>query len=403
MNQCGFRLHYFRHYYTYRTIKLGSDVPFDVQNLCPCCGVELETFLTLVAGHDVRRMRIGHCSECGYSGYMDRPTKEWMENFYLNDWDWAKKRDAIKEAAHAKKQKIPPARRAAVHLAKSLAIGANTPVCDIGCGYGDVLKEFENIGFKNLIGVESSRFRSEFATKRYGYPVHVGNFENPKVAVALKSVAPIGIFFSAHVFEHVYNPNEFIRTAAALQEEGDHIILAMPNTLYEPVKTILFWLPHLHSYTYCGIEKLLNRHGYEVMKDASDTFEEIMVLAKKVASPRAHYKKQCVSDPVKKFSSFFLPKSLSRGKRYSFSWNEDNIGAPSATATFLPTFFDRDVRRRWIRARPFCNRVYRKFTGKRFKSLPMTLIESPLKTRFTSFGDSPIEIQYDGDIELLVR
>lgn len=355
--------------------------------------MQLKTYCVLAARENKKQMRLGYCSTCGYSGYIDRPAKEWMDEFYKEKWDGGEWRAGGEEVSLAATQ------RSAVHYVENLAVDTNRSVCDIGCGYGRVLKEFEKIGFRNLIGVESSRFRVYAAKARYGYKILEGNFESTKVQEELSRSSPIGVLFSYHVLEHTYHPSEIIKAASALQNNGDYFILSTPNFVNEPVPTTLFWLPHLHSFTPASLERLLNTHGYEVVGALLEYPENITCISKKVASPKAHYieTRGDVSGTKEKILQFFLCDHLRPQEPYIFSWQKQKGKYMSmARELFLPPLLDRasiigERVRRYVIAR-----LLGKFTKK--YSLALTIEKGGRALQ----EEAPIEVHFDGNIQLLV-
>ena len=397
----GFRVHYFRDLANpgttdLRTIRITDAIPFGTQPNCPGCDKELKPFCTLIASDDRKRMRMGLCVSCGYIGYIDRPTKEWIVDYYIEDWDNAKARNLAEEARKLK-HGLTAEQRDAVHLADTLSINKEKWVCDIGCGNGGCLKEFQNIGFNHLVVVENSRYRAELAHLKYGFPVEVGNFESPSVAAALKKSAPIGVFFSHHTLEHVYTPREKFETTSGLQEEGDYTILTMPDVVHEPGIITLFWLPHLHGYTRVTLERLLNNHGYEVAAD-NFQYKRLMMASKKVADPKPRY----ASDPhameaaLERIRNWFFVGSMEPGKRYCMWWRSKtyHTGLKPVYAWAAADHMQKKLEYIYDYA---AARMFHSFRNQR------SIVISPLEKRYTNPADCPLEIQFDGDIELLVR
>lgn len=395
----GFIIDYFRDLGIFRTVSLDETVPFDLQEKCPACETPLKVYCTLIALRTGRRLRMGCCEDCGYSGYIDRPHAQWMQAFYTEKWDQAQERNAEREARTVR-ARFHRNQRAAVHLAMAFEIDRARPVVDIGCGYGAVLKEFGRLGFTNLIGVEHSRFRAEFVRRAYGFPVVSGNFEGAMVEGELASRAPIGVFFSHHVIEHVYHPAEMIRTASGLQGHGDYLILAMPDGERESPTNTLFWLPHLHSFTHASVERLLNRHGYEIIEENPDFPGNLIFAAKKVASPKARFsaRRDKYQQALEKLCTYFELERIEAGHRYTFFWGKRN-GTYVTLLEELTTSAWRDRLGLGLRQVYdfFQAHVLGKFTKKHSFAL------RPLEKRFTSPEESPIEVQFSNNITLLVR
>ncbi|MEK7108762.1 MAG: class I SAM-dependent methyltransferase, partial [Patescibacteria group bacterium] len=277
----GFCVHSFRNFGVFRPVAMDATVPFESQDQCPVCGTELKTYATLVAERTGRQMRLGCCPSCGYAGYRDRPTREWMARFYRDEWDKGeeKEEDALTPGIP---HRLSEAQQTFVRLVAEVASDRGKPLCEIGCGDGALMKAFAEEGFRTLIGVESSRHRALLARAVSGFPVLAGDFESGVVAASLRKRAPIGVFASYHVLEHAYHPLAVIRAAGKLQDEGGYLALATPNFVDEPVPTTMFWLPHLHSFTPRTLAVLLAAGGYEIVKDHLGYRENIMVIARKV-------------------------------------------------------------------------------------------------------------------------
>lgn len=231
-NFLGFCIHYFRDLANpgtkdLRIARMDESVPLEQGAHCPACSSRLSVLYTLVSGGAKRRMRCGMCEQCGYIGYMDKPSRPWLSSFYREEWDNAKVRDIEKEISLFRESSLPPVQRVIVERVCVLPIDRTKTVCDIGCGKGLALHAFSQKGFSRVVGVESSRYRSEYAKRKHRARVYQGNFED--AAQELEREAPIGIFFCFHVLEHVFDPFEFLARASKLQEPGDFFVLSVPN------------------------------------------------------------------------------------------------------------------------------------------------------------------------------
>lgn len=397
----GFRLHYFRDLANagttdLRTVRMDGNVPFSLQERCPACEIPLSTLCTFIAKKDARRIRLGCCGECGYIGYIDRPTQEWMNKYYEEEWDNAKSRN-VKEEAKQLKHGVSPEQRDALLLAKKLGVSYEALICDIGCGNGAILKEFANLGFQNLIGVENSCYRAELTREKYGFKTLIGNFENSDIKRELEKVKPVGLFFSSHVFEHIYDPRAALAICRDLQNEGGHFIAALPDAEFEPAVITLFWLPHLHAHTRRSFERLLNRYGYEVVAD-NFTYKRLMLAGCKVRQPVSRYSRDgdYRSKAAKRLHEWFFINRMEKDKRYRVSWTSKTYHTDLARAASLQTIdaFLQGVEHAYDF---FAARLLDRFTNRR------SLVISPLEKRFTSPEESPLEIQYEGDIEFLLR
>ncbi|MEK7659285.1 MAG: class I SAM-dependent methyltransferase [Patescibacteria group bacterium] len=281
---------------------LDEKVPFEGWVTCPCCENSLKPVCQLVSGSG-KEIRFGLCENCGYMGYMDRPTKDWMNDFYSREWDksFPKTIAEIKKGTILPGKGIKPSRYLAASLIEEIKPNKEKPVCEIGSGYGEVLKYFRDFGFKNVIGVENSKHRAELVRRVLGFNVLYGGFEDKKIQNELSKQKPIGLIFSHHVLEHTYDPAEVLKKISSLQEEGDYLILALPNVDGEHIDYSLLYLVHLHSFTKESLELLLNKNGYEIIADNSPDNSNMIIAARKTLDPQPKFKvKQNYYDLVSK-------------------------------------------------------------------------------------------------------
>lgn len=270
----GFKILRFLKTQNWKVLELDSGIPFSRRLNCPSDDRELFPMVSLVGNNGRDVLRIGVCDKCGYTGYMDSPSEDWVSNFYLDTWDDAGRREIKKRKVSLKERK-----RYASMLPFLADIDVNNYVCEIGCGYGGVLKQMS--GFKNKIGVENSRHRAEVGKRIYGLDIKTAPFES--LGAEFGKHYPFGLIFSNHVLEHVINPNMFIKTCAELQDIGGALILSVPSLEKEASLSTLLYLPHLHSFSKVSFENLLARNNYFIEKSAI-TPDEIFVLARKSPS-----------------------------------------------------------------------------------------------------------------------
>jgi transcription elongation factor Elf1 len=159
-------------------------MPLEKQLACPACNLPL---LVIAEMKGNQRVGVGGCDCCGYMGYLDRPTEEWTENFYEQQWDVAGRQRKDQRVAYFKQTQeqslghwwlVDMIRRTKPDLAR--------PILEIGCGFGDTLGSTKQLGFKDTVGVENSRHRAEVAKEAFGADVRLGRFED----VDLKDKAP---------------------------------------------------------------------------------------------------------------------------------------------------------------------------------------------------------------------
>lgn len=272
-------------------LTLDERIPTEKWLNCPVCEIRLKPVCRLVDGFG-HEIRFGLCEDCGYMGYMDRPTKDWMTDFYSREWDKSFPRAIaeIRKGTILPGKGVKPSRYLAASLIEKIKPDKEKPVCEIGSGYGEVFKYFKDSGFKNVIGVENSKHRAELVKKVLGFNTLHGGFEDEKIQEYLSEQKPIGLFFSHHVLEHVYDPADTLKKISFLQNEGDYLILALPNTEGEHINLSLLYLLHLHSFTKESLEILLNKNGYEIIADNSPDDSNAIIAAQKTQNPLPRFK-----------------------------------------------------------------------------------------------------------------
>ncbi len=275
-----------------KVFNVGKNIPIESQTRCPSCDLSLTTLCLLVNKNRDQKIKYGLCTTCGYMGYIDRPEQSWMIEYYNNVWD---KDVPVSEAEILNRTILPgkgikPSGYLAASLIDKINTDKNKTVCEVGTGYGEVLRYFQDRGFKNLVGVENSKHRANLVHKVFGFDVIHGEFGSSKVQEQLLQHQPIGLVFSHHVLEHVYNPQKVLESISALQGLGDHLILALPNALGEHINNGPLFLPHLHSFTKESLEILLNKNGYQIVINSSPENFNTIFAAQKVQNPQPRLK-----------------------------------------------------------------------------------------------------------------
>ena len=309
-----------------KVFELPKDIPLNQRDKCPSCANSLKPVCVFSDNEKTQEIRFGICDFCGYGGYMDRPAKEWMVDFYKNKWDKQSPRtkDDVIKSSILPKEGVKAGRYLTFSLINKIKIDKARPICEIGCGYGEVLRNFETAGFKNIIGIEHSDHRADFVRKNFGFTVLTGEFENEGLQSRLKNFRPIGIFFSHHVLEHTYNPAEIISLASSLQDTGDYLLLSLPDAAGEHINYALFYLVHLHSFTKESLELLLNKNGYEIVADNSPDKTNIVIAAQKKPDPIPRFKlnQDYHSSFIKRIENGLALNEMGDSRFYNLHWEQ---------------------------------------------------------------------------------
>lgn len=260
----------------WRSIAITPAIPLEDQSRCPACGEPLANLALL--GGERAAIRVGTCRICGYVGYRDRPTREWISRYYAEVWSHGAEKDTAKLAAKRPRENLITA---SLRSALTAISDRNRPVLEIGAGYGTMLRAVRDAGFASAIGIESSHTRAETARQATGLAILEGDFESPAIQAELIRRAPFGLIYLFHVLEHTYRPAEIIAAASRLQSPGDLLLIGVPNLAGEPAMNILLFLPHLHSFTLTALTSLLNRASYTIIEAGFSDAVNLNVIARK--------------------------------------------------------------------------------------------------------------------------
>lgn len=408
----GFKILKFLELCDWKALEVDGSVPFEQNLLCPSDQGNLKTLCTLVGNEGNEKIRIGCCPSCGYIGYINRPSREWISRFYAEMWDKQRGGEHGRDEGGGHRgtvlSKDKRRMRDLEKLMKKFAIDKERPVLEIGSGYGGTLKLLETLGFEHLVGTEASLHRAEAGEKAHNLRVLRGAFEDERIQGELQRSAPFGLIFSHHVLEHTFAPDKVIEAASHLQEPGDFLLLSLPNAVGEPSLSSVLYFPHLHSFTKYSLEALLQNHRYEVVDDSFTKPRELYILAKKtLVSPTKvpHRGEGFEQGKEKLIQGLGLGIISRKPRRLLCCYRHIDIGVElplfktkigeKIEKALLPRFLPLLHRKR------LAEQVGARRASKRHAMI-LAAIES-LSARFTSPEDSPLEIQFEGNITLTYK
>jgi 2-polyprenyl-3-methyl-5-hydroxy-6-metoxy-1,4-benzoquinol methylase len=383
----GFTIEQFLDLQQWKPLVFNDAVPLVDVSCCPGDGRPLRTLCTLIERSGRRRIRIGCCPECGHVTYIDRPTQAWIDEYYRSTWD----ADDLDERVNRKEAKLAtkqPKEKTGVKIALGLDVDRTRPVCEIGCGYGGSLKRLAEAGFARLVGTESSAHRADVVRKVLGFEVLTAPFESETTGAALSAIAPFSIIYSHHVLEHTYHPDAVIRAASRLQQPGDYLIISVPHHPLEPSMGVLLFLPHLHSFTRASLERVASRFGYALCDDSRTHPKNLNLAFRKTDAPvPLAAGDQPFAQAVEKYV-----RVLQLGRRRFYArrlwWNRRADQAGQIVMWGSGAL----EARHWAR-------VARAHGYEHHRSVKVT----DLGPRFTTVDESPLEIQFRGDLSLFYK
>ena len=400
-------------------LTVKADFPLTRLGTCPADNTPLRTLVTLVGNDGAQKIRIGCCQSCGYIGYIDTPTPQWLETYYADTWDEAqvKRKHTEREVAalSALPGKLSPMGLSREEL-ESLGIDKNRPILEIGGGLDRVPKGLQEIGFHNIVTVDASKHRAATTSKAFDIDVVPYPSEHPDAQKEFQKRAPFSLIYSSHVIEHMHNPDEVIRLCSTLQKEGDYLVFALPNVLKGVASMTLLYISHLHDFTPFSFASMLGKHGYRVLKITNNDNKNIFVLAQKtgvrvtVSNTEKH---DYFNETLEKVAAELDLGKKHESKHRLWWWLRTVIRGGTQYplwSTWLPIqwlqyYFYSKVSFKYR----FKNELIAEFGEHMYRKNPvhcsaiMGASVRDIKKRYTDYDESPIEIQFDGNIAFFYK
>lgn len=207
------------------------------------------------------------CADCGTLFVNPRPAIRDIKKFYTDSPSskfWVE--EFFKPVAQARKEKIFKPR--AEFLAKLFPRLNNPVIGDIGAGFGLFLEEIKPlIKGARCVAIEPSFEMAEICRNK-GFEVISGILEN----IDKKYKNTFSILTSFELFEHLYNPELFLKKAYDVLAPGGKLLFTTLNgqgfdiqILWEKSKSI-FPPHHLNLFNPAAVEIMLKKAGFKVIQ-----------------------------------------------------------------------------------------------------------------------------------------
>lgn len=214
--------------------------PASPGGVCEICHNEIENKV-----HSAREMMLGfrdsfrylECNACGCLQLLDPPTD--IGRYYPSDYTAFRDAETQNLVAQRLRNFLRKRRNRGVfddsgwlgrflarhyrHLQLQafarLGVGKNVRILDVGCGSGTVLRDLEELGYKNLFGVD--RFIPHLTDNHSGVRITKGGLED-------LSSASWDVIMFHHSFEHMPDPARVLNLAASMLTVGGHCLIRIP-------------------------------------------------------------------------------------------------------------------------------------------------------------------------------
>jgi len=217
----------------------------------------------------------GQCEHCSVICMMPMPTDTELANYYAA-YSVNEKLDlSLKTGSHRPfLRKLFHRLTGDVDPRDFVEIQTGARVLDFGCGHAGYLNDFHSRGI-DVSGAEIAKYVVE-ACQKNGLDVHhVDGFSHIPFADC-----EFDVVYLMQVFEHLREPQVFIKELERIMKPGGFLYLAVPNAdsfwrRFFGSNWVSGWFApfHLFHYNRSNLAKLASQHGFELVDSSSRTPE----------------------------------------------------------------------------------------------------------------------------------
>ncbi len=239
---------------------------------CPLCsGINLKEFYSGVDRYfSGKKIKASSCMDCSLVFLNPMPSKEEYKEWYMSVFQDKRRNISTKEEAIKRilakgnyKNKLEEAKR----LSQLIPQGKNRCL-EIGCGWGTLAYAFKKEFGVSIKAIELSRLACEVARDYYHLDVFEGDFDKFFESCAGEKY---DLIFMYHVFEHLLNPDDFLKKVSTLLTKGGVLFLALPDATNpgEPSDKF-FHYEHCFYYTPKTLSLVLEKNKFKPIKINQD-------------------------------------------------------------------------------------------------------------------------------------
>lgn len=167
--------------------------------------------------------------------------------------------------------------------------GGEGKLLDVGCGTGSFLESCETSGWQ-ITGVETDSTVRSLAQEKLKIQIHSELSEIP-------TSESFNIITLWHVLEHIPNLNDAVERLSILLSPNGTLLIAVPNSnSYDASYFGEYWAAydvprHLYHFTPSTIEKLLKKHGLQLIETKPMVFDAfyIAMLSTRYQTGKTNY------------------------------------------------------------------------------------------------------------------
>lgn len=259
---------------------------------CPVCGNEKFKDTTLVKDHSISKelFEIQTCVHCDFRITTNAPDQSSISKYYKSDVyiSHADGNKGLIEKLYQQIRKITlVGKRNLINRVSGTKQGC---LLDYGCGTGAFLHEMMQDGWQ-VDGIEPDEGARGKAEKAIGKSIGL-----PDDLYGMSS-SRYDVITMWHVLEHVHELNSTLSELKRLLKPNAHLIVAVPN--YRSYDANFYgsdWAAydvprHLYHFDTISLEKLMNKHGFQVEEIKPMWFDSFYVsmLSEKYRKGKVNY------------------------------------------------------------------------------------------------------------------
>lgn len=193
--------------------------------------------------------QIGHCKSCGFLQIIDCiPPEILYENYFtLSSW-----------------KNQPHTTRLIDVMHNICGENFNNSICEIGCNDGTFLLQLQNLGYKNIFGIEPTK-------DAYAQAIESGlnvknDFFNKNFVVKNNLDNSFDIVITRQVLEHIEKLDDFINSIDFILKDDGKIVIEIPDSDWN-LETLDYalWEEHINYFTLNTLNQLLSKHNFNII------------------------------------------------------------------------------------------------------------------------------------------
>ena len=149
-------------------------------------------------------------------------------------------------------------KKLAEHLLSHIETKNKDIILDIGCGRGDFLRVFFELGFK-VIGVDIAKDVKKFC---YPHKVVICDLDKKKIPLDDNSV---DIIFTKSCIEHLYYPLNMIQEANRVLKKNGYLIILTPSWVHHKFGPFYLDFTHRTPFTLPSLRDIIEIGGFKTL------------------------------------------------------------------------------------------------------------------------------------------